>query len=56
MAGQSCLALTDGRHKYIRERYDADREEVYDLLADPGEQRPITDPAVLAAWRVRAEG
>lgn len=45
--------ISDGRWKYLAERYDAPRELLYDLAADPAEQHPVDDPDRLAAWRAR---
>ena len=51
MNGQCVVSLSDGRFKYVREDYETPWDAVFDLHADPLEQRPLTDPAHLAHWR-----
>lgn len=41
MEGQIIEAVSDGRWKLVRERYDELREALYDLEEDPGEVRAI---------------
>lgn len=40
MAGQIVEAVSDGKTKFIAERYDATRFLLFDLERDPGEQNP----------------
>lgn len=55
MDGQAVWSLSDGRVKYIRERYDQPWDAIFDLATDPGEQRPIRSGADLEGWRARLE-
>jgi len=52
-------ALTDGKHKYIYYAYDG-REELFDLINDPGEVRDLAGEAghadELGRWRGRMVG
>ena len=54
-ADQFIAGLSDGRRKYVVERYDVPAEYSFDLLADPGEQvrQPLPDGPL--ADRLRAE-
>lgn len=45
-------SISDGRHKYIWERYEEPRQLLFDLEGDPGELHPLTSgPEVAAAHR-----
>ena len=44
LAGHVTDGVSDGRVKVIRERWDAERFEVYDLASDPHERAPRTTP------------
>ncbi len=47
--------ISDGRWKLVEERFGAVRRFLYDLREDPGEERPVDDPAKTAAWRSRLD-
>ncbi len=48
------LALRTGRHKLVFDA-DTERTELFDLVADPGEQRPIDDRSRSSAYRADLE-
>lgn len=53
--GQLVWSLSDGAFKYIREGYDQPWDALFDLGADPAEQRPISSGDDLAIWRGRLD-
>lgn len=55
LEGHGVWSISDGSTKYVRERYDAAWDALFDLDADPGEQAPITDGPALTAWRRRLD-
>jgi arylsulfatase A-like enzyme len=53
LEGHFVEAVSDGRTKIVRERYDAERVALYDLTNDPEERRPVDDARRLAEWTER---
>ena len=53
--GQVIEAVSDGRMKFVSERFDVPRELLYDLTSDPGEERPLLAGDEIDAARARLD-